>query len=261
MSIYLPPSARHFDSRWTKLSAWLDHQPFGYDIIEATKPALLVELGTNKGVSYFTFCQSIKDHDVASLCYAVDTWLGDDHVKATESYKKSTFQMVNQHNQTHFGGFSYLLRMRFDEALNTFDDESIDLLHIDGYHTYEAVSEDFNTWIPKVKPGGMILLHDITARIKKDFGVWKFWREISPQYESFAFNHGFGLGIVRKPGKIPTDALLTRLMFQSDEGQQEALRKFYVHLSNHFALKRHTQSNVAGKIDRLGLRIKSLIQR
>lgn len=243
MSIYLPPSISHFEPKKIVFSTWIDHVPFGYDIVEAVKPKILVELGTYSGLSYFTFCQSMKDHDLDGLCYAVDTWEGDAH---TKSYDESIFQEVSQYNREHYYGFSYLLKMRFDQALDHFNEESVDLLHIDGYHTYKAVSEDFTNWFPKVKPGGIILFHDTAARIE-DFGVWKFWEEISVKYKSFSFNHGFGLGIILKPGgKQPLEPL-THLLFEGDNTQHKKLRQFYVHTCRFHDLKRMVGTGKFGK--------------
>jgi len=42
----------------------------------------------------------------------------------------------------------------------TFPDQSLDFLHIDASHTYEDVLLDLQMWVPKVKPGGVIALHD-----------------------------------------------------------------------------------------------------
>ncbi|CAE8598370.1 unnamed protein product [Polarella glacialis] len=39
-------------------------------------------------------------------------------------------------------------------------DESMDLVFIDGNHTYLAVREDIQAWLPKVKPGGLLIGHD-----------------------------------------------------------------------------------------------------
>ena len=239
MEIYMPPSIRHFEPRWMVTSVWVDHAPFGYDLVNAVKPRLMVELGTYRGMSYFTFCQSVKDHGLDTLAYAVDTWQGDAHVEAQVAYDEKAYDMVAAHNREHYSGFSYLMRMTFNEALNTFGNETIDLLHIDGYHTYDAVSEDFNNWLPKVAPGGVILFHDITARTKSDFGVWKLWDEVSPHYESFAFYHGYGLGVIRKPGGASTDAPLLNLLFsEAKAGEKEKLRAFYVHAANYFSLER-----------------------
>ncbi len=70
---------------------------------------------------------------------------------------------------------------------------------------------------------------DIEARMK-DFGVWRFWDELRTEHpgETFAFRHGFGLGVWRKPGGEVSDAPLLRFMFQSTPGEQEDLRRFYV---------------------------------
>lgn len=231
ISVYTPASIRHFEPLHMVFSTWVDHLPFGYDLVAALRPKLLVELGTHKGLSYFTFCQSMKENEIDGLCYAVDTFEGDSH---TDKYDESVFNMVNNHNRQNYHGFSYLMRMLFNDALRHFNDDSIDLLHVDGFHTYEAVSEDFSNWYPKVKPGGIMLFHDVKARLQ-DFGVWNFWDEIKGKHETFTFNHGFGLGVLRKPGgdRSADHELLDLLFADQREEAGASLRGFYVHASKH----------------------------
>lgn len=210
-------------------STWIDHLAFGYDLVAAIRPQLLVELGTHKGLSYFTFCQAMKEHEIDGICYAVDTFAGDEH---TDAYDESVFRAVNSHNRAHYHGFSYLLQMFFSEALQHFDDDTVDLIHIDGLHTYEAVAEDFANWHPKVRPGGIMLFHDVQARVK-DFGVWRFWNELRERHETFTFHHGFGLGVLRKEGGDRShDPDILDLLFNSHDAG-ESLRGFYVHASKH----------------------------
>lgn len=232
--LYLPPSIRHFELDYVAFSTWGDHVPFAYDIVEAHRPELLVELGSAGGVSYFAFCQSVRENDLDTLCYAVDTWEGEKH---TGTYDDSVYRAVEAHNRLNYSGFSYLLRMYFNEALDHFADESIDLLHIDGLHTYDAVAEDFSSWYPKVRPGGIILFHDVKARMK-DFGVWRFWEELTTEHDTFTFKHGFGLGVLRKPGGEPNDTPLFRMLFDSSPGEQELLREFYVHAAQFHDFRR-----------------------
>ena len=141
MRVYLPPSLRGFTAKRKRVfSTWMDHVPFGFDIGEAVRPRLLVEPGTANGMSFFAFCQSVQEHDLVTLCYAVDTWEGEQH---TGAYDESVFDKVSEVNRLNYSGFSYLMRMYFHEALQHFADESIDLLHIDGLHTYDAVKDDY----------------------------------------------------------------------------------------------------------------------
>lgn len=116
------------------------------------------------------------------------------------------FDLVNDYNQRNYSRFSTLLRMTFDEALAQFPDGSIDLLHIDGLHTYEAVKHDFTTWLPKVAPGGMILFHDIGVH-EGDFGVWKLWDELKAKYtQTLEFSQSHGLGVLRVPATTASPA-------------------------------------------------------
>ena len=236
---YMPPSLRGFTPQFLAFSTWIDHMPFGYDLIAALRPKLLVELGTQRGLSFFTFCQAMKEQQIDGLAYGVDTFEGDAH---TKEYDDTVFKAVNQHARANFMGIAYLMKMYFSEALQHFDEGSIDLLHIDGLHTYEAVKEDFEGWYPRVKPGGIILFHDIRARLL-DFGAWRFWDELEAQHESFAFNHGFGLGVLRKPGgdRSADSDLVANLFGDTGPDAGEALRALYVHAARHHDQKRHVE--------------------
>ncbi len=207
------------------LGTWSGHLAFANDLLANLRPSLLVELGTHWGESYFTFCQSVFQNRIDCLCYAVDHWLGEPHAG---HYGEEVFADVQQFNETHYRGFSYLLRTGFDEAREQFSDDSIDLLHIDGLHTYEAVSHDFHTWLPKVKPGGIILMHDIAVR-HADFGVWRLWDELKDQFpQSFEFHHWWGLGVLQKPGGAPASSSFLDLLFHGSPATAERIRRHYL---------------------------------
>lgn len=183
---------------------WCGHLPFAAWLMKQLRPSLYVELGTHSGNSYFSFCQAAREDNIAVKCYAVDTWQGDEHAG---NYGGDVFEQVSVHNQTHYAGFSRLLRMTFDDAANYFSDASIDLLHIDGLHTYEAVKHDFETWLPKLAPGAIVLFHDINVR-ERGFGVWKLWEELQQRYAAHhEFVHSHGLGVLCVGGAGETAAL------------------------------------------------------
>ncbi len=200
---WLNPSVFKVPDRLTEIPGWHGHIPFAFWVIEAIKPRLFVELGTHKGDSYSAFCQSVSELGIPTLCYAVDSWEGDEH---SGLYGEEIYAELSAYNQRKFGGFSTLLRMYFEDALSYFEDGTIDLLHIDGYHSYEAVTTDFEKWKPKLSTRGVVLFHDIVVR-ERQFGVWKFWDDVKVQYPSVEFTHSNGLGLLAVGEEVP-EALL-----------------------------------------------------
>ncbi len=233
--VYFPSSLQRFEPKRMVFSTWVDHLPFAYDLVEAISPKMVVELGVYNGLSFFTFCQAMIEHDVDGVAYAIDCWEGDAH---TEGYDDSIYNDVATYARDHYRGVAYLMRTYFNDALAHFSDGSVDLLHIDGLHTYEAVKEDFTNWYPKVRPGGIILFHDVMARIK-DFGAWRFFDELlQTEPETFRFNHGFGLGVLRKPGGADTNNQLLDLLFSGNDEDHQKLRQLYVHAAHFLEARR-----------------------
>ena len=102
----------------------------------------------------------------------------------------------------------------------------MDLLHIDGQHTYDAIRHDFENWFPKVRPGGVVLLHDTAAR-HAEFQVWKLWEELARQYPHLEFHHSWGLGVLQKPGAAGGSGESVDAILSTSTSSQDFVRHYY----------------------------------
>lgn len=168
--------------------------PIAHWLIGELKPSRVVELGTHYGVSFFAFCEAAKILSPNTFVYAIDTWEGDEHAG---QYTEDVFMKVVEHWRKYHRTRASLLRLRFDDAAVYFEPGTIDVLHIDGLHTYEAVRNDFYTWLPMLNKDSVVLFHDTNER-GYNFGVWKLWSELkcSTDYKAFELPNGHGLGVL-----------------------------------------------------------------
>ena len=191
-----------------RVSPWQGHRNFVYDYFKYIKPKTVIELGTHYGCSFFAMCQSVKDNQLDSELYAVDTWEGDPQAGF---YGNEVWDTVIATKHKYFEGQNTVfMKMLFNEAVKKFSDETFDLIHIDGLHTYEAVSEDFHNWLPKLKKDGVILFHDVDS--EKKYGTNVFWEETKQKYPCFfEFSHSWGLGIL-----FPKGSKIYELLMQNN---------------------------------------------
>lgn len=197
--------------------------------MEMLRPQIFVELGTHNGASYLAFCQAVEQLALDTRCYAVDSWQGD---KQAGHYGPEILSVLRSYHDPHYGRFSSLVQSTFDMARAHFGEGTVDLLHIDGLHTYEAVKHDFETWLPTMSERGIILFHDTNVR-EREFGVWRLWREVAARYPSFEFTHGHGLGIVAVGSEVAPGL---RDIFALEGDAKNSFRLFFHSLGQRVAV-------------------------
>lgn len=175
-------------------TCWDGHRNFAEWLVSYLKPEVIVDLGVDWGFSTFCFAMPRIGH-----VYGVDTFEGDDYTGKPEgdNYQyvlSKREKLFMEDNVTFIKGY-------FDDVAKTWN-KKIDILHIDGDHSYEAVKNDFETWSKFVSDDGVILLHDTCVEEIRGnhYGVKKFFDEIN--LPKCTFTHTFGLGVVSKNKNI-----------------------------------------------------------
>lgn len=163
---------------------WKRHIDFAQWIVKRKNPEVIVDLGVDYG--YSTFCFGIPR---IGEIFGIDSFSGDEHagIRNTYDYVHQKKEELGMNHITFIKGY-------FDDIAKTWCRE-IDILHIDGFHSYEEVKNDYDTWSKFVKDDGVILFHDTIVH-NPGFGVYKFFAEIDLPKLNFTISNG--LGVVSK---------------------------------------------------------------
>ena len=202
--------AEQLSPKLLKSPWWIGHIPFAFELIGRQRPATIVELGTYSGSSFAAFCQAVEACRSDTKCYGIDLWEGDIHMG---QFDEELFQEISSYVDENYPNIATLVRKDFNEAAKSFEGKSVDLLHIDGTHTFEAVSNDFNTWLPKLSDQAVVLFHDTNVNIENTgpasqrFGVQKFFDSVKGQYPHLEFSHCWGLGMLVVGKNVPAPVL------------------------------------------------------
>lgn len=251
---YINDESFRIPSRIVKPYSWIGHIPFLQWLISVLEINNYVELGVHTGNSYFAACESISLLGIMAKAYAIDSWEGDDQAGY---YSEEIYRGVSQEALGKYDNTSIIIRKRFTQAADDFPNGSIDLLHIDGLHTYDAVKEDYLTWLPKMSDIGIILFHDICVK-ENNFGVWKLWDEISSLYPSYSFSHNFGLGVL-VVGKNASSVVLE--LCQADVDVKNNVRLIYELLSHKIYRNVYDPDMLGTNVEALQEQVKNLSYR
>jgi|GEM_PF-5156101 len=181
-------------SRECSHSIWRGHAAFAYSLVMYFQPATIVDLGVFKGCSTVAMALALKRLGRGKI-YAVDTWQGDDHLGKYNEDVFNTF--ISDVEDLGLADIVRPMRMLFSESAREIR-EPVDLLHVDGFHTYAATRRDFADFQRSLKPGAVVLFHDVSNWSFP--GLRAYWTLLSLRYRSFRFDHASGLGVVLTRG-------------------------------------------------------------
>jgi hypothetical protein len=121
------------------------------------------EIGVDRGHYSEVICQAgLKLFSIDPwLAYKDYAWLKSDQSTIEKSYQKAK-QRLLPYDCT-------IIRKTSMEAVNDFEDGSLDFVYIDGNHSFKTVTEDIYEWSKKVRKGGVISGHDYFNDEKKKF--------------------------------------------------------------------------------------------
>ena len=213
------PSIDYCPKFLTNIESWHGHVFFVRDLIHYMKPSTIVELGVHKGDSLFSMAESCSESNLKTRLYGIDHWQGDTQAGHVDD---EIYDYVKGVRNKHFNQVK-LIQSSFNDATEFFKKSTIDILHIDGFHTYEASKNDFVRWLPKVKSNGIILIHDIASE-NENFGVVELWKEIRNSYTAIEFEHSQGLGVMFNREFSPENAFMRRIL---DSDFQDSLNIYY----------------------------------
>jgi hypothetical protein len=118
-------------------------------------------VGVELGVAEGEFSERVLSQDHLLFLYGVDMYAGD-RGHDDRQYTRALRRLQKYRNR------HALIKMKFEDALNVFEDESLDFVYIDGYaHTGEDNGKHFQPWLRKLRSGGVLAGDDYSPSFKK----------------------------------------------------------------------------------------------
>ena len=137
-----------------------------------------VEVGVWKGRSAAFMAVEINNSKKNIKFDCIDTWEGSvEHQEYDIIVDKKLYDLFLE-NIEPVKNIITPIKMSSLDAVNLYDDESLDFVFIDASHEYEDVKKDIIAWLPKVKVGGVLAGHDysdmwdgVVKAVDEIFGV------------------------------------------------------------------------------------------
>jgi hypothetical protein len=170
------------------------------EVLEKERARFILEIGTARGGTFFLLSRAAQpDAVLISLDLPGGPWGG-----GYSTWKLSLYRRLLLPGQS---GRFIRANSHSPESLelvkSALGNNRLDVLFIDGDHSYEGVRTDFELYMGLVRPGGLVVFHDIALHAAKhDCHVDRFWQEVRERYPSQEFienaSQGWaGIGLLR----------------------------------------------------------------
>lgn len=172
-----------------------------YGLARSLRPKVCVEIGSARGKSACTIGLALRRNGGGRL-YAIDphsstNWNDTDSV--------DSLTILNAHlRKAGVTEYVEVVRKTSAEAAVGWK-EPIDLIFIDGDHSYEGVKKDWDLFVPHVSEFGVVVFHDTIWDLRPDpelsrtdMGVPRFVDELRAQgYPVITIDQNFGVSLVQ----------------------------------------------------------------
>lgn len=146
-----------------------------------SKPKIILEIGTYDGGT-LSFLSKFASPDATIITMDLPLVRDGAGYSPTKIPFYKSFKSQNQ--KIYFIRDNSRSISTIEKVKKIINDKQIDVLFIDGDHSYEGVKRDFKNYSPFVKRGGLIAFHDIVDHpLELNCKVYDFWNEIKKKYE------------------------------------------------------------------------------
>lgn len=157
--------AQKFNLDLTKLSP-IEIPNVGRDDMGKWLHELDFKTGVEVGVAAGNYSETIAIANPQMKIYGIDPWESHD---GYVSYNQNSLNTLHRRARRRLDKYpNYkILKTYSADALDDFQDNSIDFVYIDANHQDPYITQDIENWVKKIKPGGIISGHDY-IRLKKE---------------------------------------------------------------------------------------------
>lgn len=193
------------------------------NLLHAVRARRVVEIGTHVGMSALYICHALREigwPDAVLHTFEIT----DRAERACRNLERFGYEkMAHVHQVSSHGPEAIPIR----EAVSP-----IDVVLVDGDHSFKGSYADFCFWVPAVRPGGFLIFHDISEEFEREYlrngsrSVFTTLKRIEarhPGYEIIRmipphYHNTTSMAIVQK--RAESDAPATRV------GSASSLRRF-----------------------------------